>query len=141
MQLVRVEVSLVRKILSILVAIEALAAVGCGCGGALVPGATDAGIVTFAAPLGQSELVEIPIEANSGDETFVSGSVAGAGAEAFQVLSTFPLVVNAGTPATVRVQFAPQQPGTYSASLVLDTASMGDSTIPLEGTAAVGDGG
>jgi hypothetical protein len=114
---------------------------GC-CGGSLIPGYSDSGTVAFdELPVGQSEALEIPIQGNAGDETFTSGSIAGEGAAAFQVLSSFPMAVTAGTPATVRVRFSPLGIGTFPASLVLDTATMGASEIPLLGAGIAVDGG
>jgi len=113
------------------------------CGAVLGPGYGDAGIVAFGeVAVGQSETLHIPIDDSvDQDVTFVSGSISGAGADQFQVLSTFPVSVASGTPTTVDVSFAPETGGTFAVSLVLDTASMGDTAIPLSATAEAGDGG
>jgi hypothetical protein len=119
-----------------------LGTVGCGCGASLAEGYTDAGVVQFSvAAVGDKQILQVPVEANSGSETFVSGTVAGTGAEAFQVLTTFPMTVAMGLPATIEVQYSPSQLGTATASLYLDTATMGAAEIPLQGSVAVGDGG
>jgi hypothetical protein len=133
---------MIRAIATAGLSVAVLASVGCGCGGAyLGPGAGDGGLVTFEVPPGQAQTLQIPVETNDASETFTSASVMGLGAQAFQVLTPFPITATAGTPAMVEVKFAPEQAGTFSASLVLDTASMGDSTISIQGTAAAGDAG
>jgi len=111
----------------------------------LAPGyGDDAGVVSFSnVPVGQATTLEIPVTDSVGqDVTFTSGSLTGTGAAAFQILSTFPIAVTTGSPATVQVQFAPGQTGNFAATLVLDTASMGDTSIPVQGTGAMsGDAG
>ena len=128
---------------ALMAVISAFSTFGCGCSaGGLIPGYSDAGTVLFnALPVGQSEVLEIPIQGGEGVETFTSASVMGTDAAVFQVLTAFPLTIPSGASITVEVQFTPAQTGIASASLVLDTPSMGDSLIPLQGTGAAGDGG
>jgi hypothetical protein len=111
-------------------------AAGC-CGVGTAPGYTglnDAGAVQFTAVVGSSQTLMIPVQdtANT-DETINGAGVSGSGAAEFKVLSAFPIAVPAGAPVNVQVQFTAEAPGEVSATLVLQTAGMGDSKIPLDG--------
>jgi hypothetical protein len=112
---------------------------GCGgtCGLILQPGMTDAGVVAFSAPYGSTTTVVVPIQDSNvnANETVTGATLTGTDAAAFKVLSTFPESLAAGSSLSVTVLFTPQHTGASSATLVLDTATMGASPISLEGTA------
>ena len=115
-------------------------ATGCAatCGPIPEPGfMTDGGFVAFSAPVGASQTVNVPlVDSNvTANETVTGATLTGTDAAAFKVLSTFPMSLPAGTNISVAVEFIPQHGGTSTASLILDTANMGPSPIPLEGTA------
>jgi hypothetical protein len=113
---------------------------GCAatCGLIAQPGfMTDGGYVAFSAPVGASQTVNVPlVDSNAtANETVTGSKLTGTDAAAFKVLSTFPMSLTAGNAISVSVEFTPQHGGTSTASLVLDTATMGPSPISLEGTA------
>lgn len=138
----------------LLLAATALLAGACGplnptplyadCGVAPVPDQnTDGGTVVFGdVSLGQSSRLQVPVK-DSADvsETILGASIAGENAAAFSVTATFPMVIPAGTQATLDIQFAPTFAGTESATLELETEEMGTSQVPLLGTGVAPDGG
>ena len=84
--------------------------------------------------VGTRETLGVPVQDSAPiDETITGVTLTGTGAAAFQVTTDFPLAVPAGTSALVAVQFAPTSAGMATATLVLQTASMGPSPIPLQG--------
>jgi len=108
------------------------------CGIIYQPGfgaANDAGVVVFGSTaVGTRETLGVPVQDSAPiDETITGVTLTGTGAAAFQVTTDFPLAVPAGTSALVAVQFAPTSAGMATATLVLQTASMGPSPIPLQG--------
>ena len=121
------------------VALGAVCGTDCGgkqCGLVVQPGAmTDGGFVAFyGVQLGTSTTVNVPIQDSADvDETVTGSALNGSDAAAFKVLSTFPMSLPAGTALSVTVEFTPQHTGTSNANLVLETANMGPSPIPLEG--------
>ncbi len=141
--------STIRSLFAILALTAAtLSQTACTCGMALDPAAandggvaasadiTDGGVVEFTAvAVGASESYPIPVKDTAdSDETITGARIEGTDAAAFQILSTFPIAVPAGQPTVVEVQFAPARSGAASAELILQTAGMGESTIPLAGT-------
>ena len=84
--------------------------------------------------VGTVESFAIPVrETADTSETLVSATLTGSGAASFQVLSNFPIDVPDGQDVTVDVQFAPTGDDTFDAELLLQTAKMGTSQIPLVG--------
>jgi hypothetical protein len=113
------------------------------CGVAPVPGdnsptayVSDAGVVTFdpVSP-GATALFSVAVQDSANvDETITGATLTGPGADAFDVASSFPILVPAGQQALVAVRFAPVAAGTFSAQLVLQTAHMGPSPVALSGS-------
>jgi hypothetical protein len=102
-------------------------------GGAAV---NDAGVVTFdAIPAGTSATFAVAVK-DSADvsETLLGATISGANADAFVVMSSFPVDVPAGQSVLVQVLFAPPASGTFTAQLVLMTEKMGPSYVQLQGT-------
>jgi hypothetical protein len=98
---------------------------------------SDAGVVTFEpVPPGTAEVFQVAVKDSANvSETITSATLTGSGTDAFQVLSSFPIPVPAGQQAFVTVSFRPPFGGTYSATLVLQTANMGPSLVELSGMA------
>ena len=114
---------------------------GCGVGPLLdqdggVAYVDDAGVVTFETVSVGSEVDFRVAVKDSADvsETITGATLAGTGAGAFSVLSSFPIDVPKGQPVVVDVRFAPQAMGSYTAQLILQTAKMGPSPVALRGT-------
>jgi hypothetical protein len=114
-------------------------AAGCGCGVGAVPSSTgdtanvaaDGTVVFNSIAVGATETFSIPVkESADTDETIVMANVSGA----FKVLSTFPIYVPRGGSVNVEVSFTPVAAGEASSDLVLETAKMGSSHVPLTGT-------
>ena len=123
--------------LAVAAVVAAAHTMGCGCGVAAAPGPHDQnGTVTFdAVALGSSQQLSIPFQDSADvDETITGATVEGADAAAFEVVSTFPIAVPAGEQASVVIRFAPTHTGDSQATLVLQTANMGPSPVPLDGT-------
>ncbi|HEX8793556.1 MAG TPA: hypothetical protein VF765_21585 [Polyangiaceae bacterium] len=94
------------------------------------------GVVTFQ-PIqaGGFEDFEITVRDSADtDETILGATLVGDGAGAFAVHATFPLDVPAGHGVALDVEFAPASAGTFDAQLVLQTAKMGPSPVPLVGS-------
>ena len=84
--------------------------------------------------VGASETLTIPIKDTANvDETITAASLEGPGAGSFEVLSTFPIAVPAGTSVNVQVRFTPTTAGDATATLVLQTEGMGPSPVDLDG--------
>ncbi len=113
---------------------------GCGVGPAEGPDNQN-GTVTFSAYMGSSEALSVPFE-DSADvsDTITSASLTGPDAAAFEVLSTFPMAIPAGTQVTVQIRFTPEHTGSSTATLVLETQMMGPSPVDLEGTGIAAGG-
>jgi hypothetical protein len=135
---------LLRGVLGAIGAIASVGLGGCGCGvGADPNGASSAagvveadGTVRFT-PIerGSMETFPIPVrESADTSETIQGASVSGSGAAAFKVLAALPINVPNGQDVPFEVQFAPTSAGTFEAQLLLQTAKMGTSQIPLVGT-------
>ncbi len=123
---------------------------GCGVGATPTEGdagaaatVSAAGVVTFEPILaGSSEDFEVTVRDSADtDETILGATLVGGGAGAFAVLATFPLNVPAGQGVPIDVQFAPDSAGTFDAQLVLQTAKMGPSPVPLVGSTVDADAG
>jgi hypothetical protein len=85
--------------------------------------------------VGASEVLTIPIKDTANvDETITAASLEGPGAGSFEVVSTFPIPVPAGTAVNVQVRFTPSAAGDTTATLVLQTEGMGPSPVDLDGT-------
>ena len=71
------------------------------------------GVVTFdPTNVGGSEMLEIDFQDTADvTETITSASISGADASAFQVYTTFPSTVPAGTQVMVEIQFTPDPLG------------------------------
>ncbi len=115
----------------------ALQAMGCfACGMAAAPSANVVnGVVTFdPTAVGDSEMLNVNFHDTADvTETITSASISGADADAFQVFTTFPSTVPAGTQIMVEIEFTPTHSGPSSATLTLNTQAMGPSPIQLEG--------
>jgi hypothetical protein len=118
---------------------------GIGCGVGPVPSQNDGGatahvdssghVVFSGLSVGESEVFAMPLmETADTDETIVSGTVSGAGAAAFQIVSTFPIQVADHQQVTLEVRFAPTMVGEADAELDLQTEKMGISHVDVEGT-------
>jgi hypothetical protein len=115
----------------------ALLLTGCPCGVGPVPSADVVnGVVTFdPATVGEPEQLDVLFQDSADvDETLLSASLSGADAADFQVLSTFPVYIPAGTQAMLEIQFTPSHTGSASATLQLQTKEMGISPVQLAGT-------
>jgi hypothetical protein len=119
---------------------------GDGCGVGAVPTMGDAGtaasvsadgVVTFQTiPAGTSEDFQVTVRDSANtDETILSATLVGAGADAFKVVAKFPVYVPAGHGVPIDVQFVPPSASTFYAQLVLQTANMGPSPVSLVGSA------
>jgi hypothetical protein len=133
-----------RPWLAVLVVATAVHTMGCGliggCGVGPAPGPDNQdGTVTFDAAVGASQELPVPFQ-DSADvtDTITSASLTGPDAAAFEVLSTFPMTIPAGTQVTVKIRFAPEHTGDSTATLVLETEMMGPSSIDLDGTGTAG---
>jgi hypothetical protein len=121
-------------------AVHTSGCVGCGVGPADGPNNQN-GTVTFnSVTLGSSEDLEIPFQDSnpSASETLRGATITGQDADAFEVLSTFPIPIAAGAQVPVQIRFAPKHAGTSSATLELDTEEMGFSPVQLQGTSTGG---
>ena len=126
---------------------------GCvtGCGVGAVPTNGDAGaasvsaagVVTFRPiPVGSSEDFSVSVRDSADtDETILSAMLVGDGADAFTATAAFPLDVPAGQAVPIDVKFSPPSSGTFNAQLVLQTAKMGPSPVPLVGSSLDADAG
>jgi hypothetical protein len=127
-----------RSVLTVVgMVVAAAQLVGCGCGvGPSVGPNNDNGVVTFAAAkVGTSEKLSVPFQDSANvDETITGAQITGADADAFTVLTTFPLALPAGSEQDVEIQFSPTEPGPASATLTLQTMNMGPSPVQLAGT-------
>jgi hypothetical protein len=123
-----------------------------GCGVGATPTDGDAGtaasvsatgVVTFQAiQPGTSEDFEVTVrDFADTDETILGATLVGAGSGAFAVHARFPLSVPAGQGVPIDVEFAPASAGTFDAQLVLQTAKMGPSPVPLSGSTVDADAG
>lgn len=119
-----------------------------GCGVGAVPAESDGGagasvsatgVVTFETiRAGSSEHYPVTVRDSADtDETIVGATLMGSGAGAFAVLTTFPVYVPAGQGVPVDVEFAPTSTGSFDAQLVLQTAKMGPSPVPLVGSSEI----
>lgn len=85
-------------------------------------------------PENTAQAFTIPIQDTADtDETLLGVSVTGTNAADFTVQSTFPISVPAGTSQSLSVQFVPTNLGFETATLQLETESMGTSSITLQG--------
>jgi hypothetical protein len=123
--------------LSAIMVTAAFHTIGC-CGVAAAPDANVVnGVVTFdPVVLGASEQLPIPFMETKSDtsETILSATISGPDADAFQVMTTFPLAVPANEDVSVQILFTPTHAGNASATLVLNTQAMGPSPVQLAGT-------
>jgi hypothetical protein len=124
-------------------AVHTIGCIGGGCGVGPAPGPNNQnGTVTFdAEKVGASEELPVPFE-DSADvtDTITSATITGPDAAAFEVISTFPMTVPAGTQVMVGIRFAPEHAGSSTATLVLETQMMGPSPVDLEGTGIAAGG-
>jgi hypothetical protein len=98
----------------------------------------DAGTVVFNQIfVGDTEHFQVPLRDSNtdADETLESASLSGPNAEAFKVLSTFPMELPPGQTVYVDVAFAPQATGDASATLAIQTKMMGVAPVQLTGSA------
>jgi hypothetical protein len=96
----------------------------------------DAGVVTFdTVAVGTSIDLQVEVK-DSADvsETILGGQFVGTGANAFQLMSTFPMDVPAGQSVLLDIRFTPTAIGAYITQLDLQTMKMGISPVAFEGT-------
>jgi hypothetical protein len=100
------------------------------------PDSQNGAVIFNPVALGSSEELSIPLQDSdpSAHETLTGATVTGADAAAFQVISTFPIDIPAGSQAPVRLRFTPTHEGPASATLTVDTQEMGPSPVQLQGT-------
>jgi hypothetical protein len=134
----------IRLGLAVLAVMAAAHTIGCGCGVAAAPGPNSQnGMVTFdTVTLGSSEQLTVPFQDSNpnASETITGATITGPDATAFEVISTFPMDIAAGTQVSVEIRFAPTHAGSSSATLVLETQEMGPSPVQLEGTGIAAGG-
>jgi len=102
------------------------------------PNGTLNGTVTFSAVAeGKSEDLTLPFADSNpaASETLKDATISGPDAADFEVLSTFPIPIAAGTQISLTIRFTPSHTGSSTATLVLDTEEMGPSPVELQGTA------
>jgi hypothetical protein len=121
-------------------AVSAVQAIGCigGCGVGPVdgPNSQDGTVMFGSVEVGETNDLPIPFQDSADvDETITGASFEGVDASEFSVKTTFPLFVPAGQQGTVTIEFSPTHVGDATATLILQTAGMGPSPVPLEGTA------